>query len=59
MKLQKISTQVSSFADNFFVHNAFVEVGMSQLIDNKLGTRVKTDGFAYSDIIKNLLSVFL
>lgn len=58
MKLQKISTQVSPFAGNFFVHKAFVKAGMSQLIDNELGSRVKTVGYTYSDILKNLVNVF-
>ena len=58
MKLQKISTQVSPFAGNFFVHKSFVKAGMSQLIDNELGSRVKTVGYTYSDILKNLVIVF-
>ena len=58
MKLQKISTQVSPFAGISFVHNEFIKVGMSHLIDNELGSRVKTVGFTYSDIIKNLVNVF-
>ena len=31
---------------------------MSQLIDNELGLRVKTVGYLYSDIIKNLGNIF-
>ncbi len=31
---------------------------MSQLIDNELGQRVKTVGFFYSEIIRNLTNVF-
>ena len=31
---------------------------MSQLIDNELRSRVKTVGYSYSDIIKNLVNVF-
>ena len=58
MKLQKISTHVSPYAGISFVQNEFVKAGMSQLIDNELGSRVKTVGFSYSDIIKNLLNVF-
>ena len=56
MKLQKISTQVSPFAGISFVQNEFVKVGMCQLIDNEFGSRVKTVGFSYSDIVKNLLT---
>ena len=58
IKLQKTSTQVSPFAANYFIHNAFIKAGISQLIDNELGSRVKTVGYSYSDILKNLLSVF-
>ena len=58
MKSQKISTHVSPFAGISFVQNEFVKAGVSQLIDNELGSRVKTVGFSYSDIIKNLLNVF-
>jgi len=31
---------------------------MCQLIDSELGTRVKTVGFSYSDLIKNLGNIF-
>ncbi len=33
-------------------------MGISQLIDNELGTRVKTVGFSYSDIIRNQFNIF-
>jgi len=58
MKVQKISTNVSPFAGIFFINNSFNETGISQLIDNKLGARVKTVGFSYSDIIKNQFNIF-
>jgi hypothetical protein len=58
MKVQKISTNVSPFSGISFVNGAFDKIGMSQLIDNELGARVKTVGFSYSDIIKNLCNVF-
>jgi len=58
MKVQKISTNVSPFAGISFVNNSLNETGISQLIDNELGTRVKTVGFSYSDIIKNQFNVF-
>jgi len=45
MKLQKISTTASPFAGISFVHNEFVISGMSQLIDNVVGSRVKTVGY--------------
>ena len=58
MKVQKISTNVSPFAGISFVNNSFNETGISQLIDNELGARVKTVGFSYSDIIKNQFNIF-
>ena len=58
MKLQKRSTTVSPFAGISFVNKEFENVGMSQLIDNELGKRVKTVGFNYSDILKNFFNVF-
>ena len=45
MKLQKISTTASPFAGISFVHNEFVISGMSQLIDNVVGSMVKTVGY--------------
>ena len=58
MKLQKKSTNISPFAGISFINNEFNNTGMSQLIDNVLGERVKTVGYSYSDIIKNLFNVF-
>jgi hypothetical protein len=58
MKIQKTSTIVSPFAGISFVNYEFDKVGMSQLIDSELGARVKTIGFSFSDIIKNLCNVF-
>jgi len=58
MKVQKISTNVSPFAGISFVNNFFNETGISQLIDNELGERVKTVGFLYSDIIRNQFNIF-
>jgi hypothetical protein len=59
VKLQKISSNISPFAGISFVNNSFNECGFTQLIDNELGARVKTIGFSYSDIIRNLINVFL
>jgi len=58
MKVQKISNNVSPFSGISFVNNCFDKIGMSQLIDNELGSRVKEGGYSYSDIIKNFLNVF-
>lgn len=58
MKVQKIVSDVSPFSGISFVNNEFNNVGMTQLIDKELGTRVKLVGFSYSDIIRNLTNVF-
>jgi len=58
MKLQKISTNISPFAGISFVNSEFNKVGLTQLIDNELGARVKTFGFSYSDIIRNVTNIF-
>src|SRR5450759_3420471 len=58
MKVQKISSNVSPFAGISFVNNSLNATGISQLIDNELGERVKTVGFSYSDIIKNQFNIF-
>jgi len=58
MKIQKISTYVSPFAGISFVNNSLNITEISQLIDNELGTRVKTVGFSYSDIIKTQFNIF-
>lgn len=58
MKLQKTSITVSPFAGISFVNNEFNNCGLSQLIDNELGQRVKTIGFSYSEIFRNLANVF-
>ena len=59
MKIQKYTTTTSPFSGISFVNYFFNEVGLSQLIDNELGIRVKYAGFSYSDIIRNLTNVFL
>ena len=59
MKVQKISSNVSPFAGISFVNNSLNTTGISQLIDNELGARVKTVGFSYSDIIKTQFNIFL
>ena len=58
VKVQKISTNVSPFAGISFVNNEFNTCGLTQLIDNELGARVKTVGYSYSDIIRNVTNVF-
>jgi len=58
VKVQRISSNVSPFAGISFVNQSFNKSGLSQLIDNELGQRVKTVGFSYSEIIRNFTNVF-
>ena len=59
MNIQKLNNSVSPFAGISFANNSFNKSGISQLIDNELGRRVKTIGFDYSEILRNLSNVFL
>lgn len=59
MKIQKLNNKVSPFSGISFVNHTFEKISISQLIDSELGERVKLFGYQYSDIIKNLTSVFL
>ncbi len=58
MKIQKTLSNVSPFAGISFVNQSFNKCGLSQLIDNELGQRVKTTGYSYSQIIRNLSNIF-
>lgn len=59
MKIQKYTNTVSPFAGISFVNHSFNKSGLTQLIDKELGSRVKTVGYSYGDIIRNLTNVFL
>ncbi|MCD6543706.1 MAG: hypothetical protein J7K34_04290 [Flavobacteriaceae bacterium] len=59
MKIQRYLNTVSPFAGISFVNDSFNKSGLTQLIDKELGSRVKTVGYSYSDIIRNLTNVFL
>jgi len=59
MKVQKLNATISPFAGISFVNDSFNKAGMNQLIDSELGNRVKLFGYQYSDIIRNLVNVFL
>ena len=54
MKIQNSKTTVNSL-----VNHHFNKSGMSQLIDNELGDRVKYSGYQYSEIFRNLTTIFL
>jgi hypothetical protein len=59
VKIQKYKNTVSPFAGIYFANHSFNKAGLSQLIDDELGSRVKYVGFSYSDIIRNMTNVFL
>ena len=59
MKIQNFKTTVNPFSGNSLVNHYFNKSGMSQLIDNELGVRVKYVGYQYSEIFRNLTNVFL
>jgi hypothetical protein len=59
MNIQKLTSSVSPFAGISFANSSFNKIGISQLIDNELGRRVRTIGFDYSEILRNLSNVFL
>ena len=59
MKIQNFKTSVSPFAGNSIVNYHFNKSGMSQLIDNELGIRVKYSGYQYSEIFRNLTNIYL
>lgn len=59
MKIQQTSSTISPLAGISFVNQSFNSSGLSQLIDNELGRRVKTVGYSYSEIFRNLTNVFI
>ena len=59
MKVQNFKTDVNPFSGNSIVNHHFNTSGMSTLIDNELGMRVKYIGYNYSEIFRNLTNVFL
>ena len=58
MKITKSAEKITPFGGFNFVFRSFKESGLVDLIDKSLGVRVKTNGFSYSDIFTNHLSVF-
>ncbi len=59
MKIHKLNSSVSPFGGISIANHSFNKSGISQLIDNELGRRVRTSGFDYSEILRNLSNVFL
>ena len=57
MKLQKISQNITPFAEISFVIEEFNKYGLSELIDKQMGIR-SMSGYQYSDIILGWFSVF-
>ena len=59
MKVQNFKKTINPFSGISFVNNEFNKIGLSELIDKELGMRVKTIGYQYSEIIRNLTNVYL
>ena len=59
MNIQNFKTTVSPFAGISLINFHFNKSGLSQLIDNELGTRGNKASYQYSEIIRNLGNVFL
>ncbi len=59
MKIQNYKTSVNPFSGNSLVNHHFNKSGMSKLIDKELGNRVKSAGYQYSEIFRNLTNIFL
>lgn len=59
IKVQRLNGSVSPLAGISFVNSIFNQSGLSKLIDSELGMRVKTAGYQYSEIIRNLSNIFL
>ena len=53
MKITTPSENIQAFGGLNFISNEFNSLGLSQLIDNHLGSRGSFAQFSYSDIIKN------
>ena len=58
MKVTKSAEKITPFGGFNFVFKTFLDSGLSDLIDKRLGMRVKNFGFSYSDIFLNHLAVF-
>ena len=59
MKVQNLKTKINPFAGISLVNHHFNKSGLGQLIDNELEIRIKTIGYQYSEIFRNLTNVFL
>lgn len=59
MKIQNLKSKVSPFSGISLVNHHFNKTDLIQLIDNELSARVKTVGFQYGEIFRNLANVFL
>ena len=59
MKVIKSNKTITPFAGISFVNESFKTSGIAALIDSTLGKRVKTIGYQYSDIFKNVTNVFM
>lgn len=59
MKVTNSAEKIIPFGGFNFVLKSFRDSGLSGLVDEHLGPRVKTFGFSYSDIVANHLAIYL
>jgi len=57
--ITKSSEKITPFGGLNFCVAQFKKSGLAELIDRHLGRRVQTSGFSYSEIMTNLMTVFL
>ena len=58
-KIQILDKQINSFGGIFYVISQFCSSGQAALIDKTLGVKGINTKFAYSDVVENLMSVFV
>lgn len=58
IKVEKNNQIINPFGGINFLINEIKQIGIPELIDNKLGNRVSQAKYSYSDLILNLWSVF-
>lgn len=59
IKVEKSNTSVNPFGEINFVIDQINCAGINETIDNQLGNRPSQAEYSYSDLLKNLWSVFL
>jgi len=58
-KIQKISKNISPFAEVFYVNDEYKRCGLRKLIDSQLCIRVSTKEYSYGKLIGNFFNLRL